>query len=64
MEQDIFNEINENAEHVILSENLEDLRKAVEWGREQQKILKGKECGINTAACAKEYETRKNGRTS
>lgn len=53
-----------NEEHVILSENLEDLRKAVEWGREQQKILKGKECGINTAACAKEYETRKNGRTS
>lgn len=25
---------NMNEEHVILSENLEDLRKAVEWGRE------------------------------
>ncbi len=28
-----------NEEHVILSERPEDLRKAVEWGREQQKKL-------------------------
>ena len=28
-----------NEEHVILSENLEELRKAVEWGREQQKKI-------------------------
>ena len=41
-----------NEEHVILCENLEDLRKAVEWDREQQKILKDQKCGINTAACA------------
>ena len=32
-----------NDERVILSEKLEDLRKAVEWGREQQrKILNEK----------------------
>ena len=32
-----------NDERVILSERLEDLRKAVEWGREQQrKILNEK----------------------
>lgn len=41
-----------NEEHVVLSENLEELRKAVEWGREQQKILKDQKCRINTAACA------------
>ena len=28
-----------NEEHVILSERPEDLRKAVEWGREQQKKI-------------------------
>lgn len=28
-----------NEEHVILSERPEDLKKAVEWGREQQKQL-------------------------
>ncbi len=32
-----------NEEHVILSERPEDLKKAVEWGREQQrKIINGK----------------------
>lgn len=29
-----------NEEHVILSERLEDLKKAVEWGREQQKKIR------------------------
>ena len=28
-----------NEEHVILSEKPEDLRKAVEWGREQQRKI-------------------------
>lgn len=28
-----------NEEHVILSERPEDLRRAVEWGREQQKKI-------------------------
>lgn len=28
-----------NEEHIILSESPEDLRKAVEWGREQKKMI-------------------------
>lgn len=28
-----------NEEHIILSERPEDLRKAVEWGREQKKMI-------------------------
>lgn len=28
-----------NEEHIILSERPEDLRKAVEWGREQKKVI-------------------------